>query len=698
MEEAPQKTAVPCGRLSRTVVTTALTATLLISLPQLGGAREPPPAPYKVEQSEIAVAMADGVRLWGCLTKPVAAKAGERFPALLTLDPYSGGCAKRRTDYTALAGQGYATAYFHVRGTGRSAGRFPSREYSEAELQDAVALIDWLSGQPWSTGRVGMFGASWSGFNAIQVAMRRPPALKAIIPSVATEDIYHEDVHFADGILRFDDYNMLADLSLITSPPSADPLDEGTLKNRFDQTPWSLVYLRQQRDGDFWRRHIRLDANPQALTVPVLMIGGWYDGYRTSIDRALRHLRTPAKAIVGPWDHSNEQPPPAANLEREALRWWDYWLKDQPTGVLEDPQLIAYMRRPHLPGPKPGPIPGEWRQFAKWPPADLSERRYFLSKDRRLATEPTAPATHTLRYVPSGGIQAGIWWGDPMPDQRGADAHSLVYESEPVGGEVHTLGRPTATLRASASAVHANWYVRLSDVAPDGTVTLITGGALNGTHRNAPTAPEPLVPGQTYTLEVPLHFTSWIFEPGHRLRVAVSNALWPMFWPTPYPMTTALEVGSLQGSSLTLPVIPPANLQAAWVAASLASANVATGKPSAPPASNSNKENDWIGPARIERDEVSGSTTVSYTIARAPGAGAITVQYRLEDTHPERAGLVGTCTERFTVDGRTTEWRGRTEIASDLTTFHYRHHRQLLRDGTVVRERTWQEAVPRDGQ
>ena len=136
------------------------------------------------------------------------------------------------------------------------------------------------------------------------------------------------------------------------------------------------------------------------------------------------------------------------------------------------------------------------------------------------------------------------------------DDASLVYDSEPLEEEVEILGFPRAFLNASADAPLASWVVRLSDVAPDGSVTQVAGAGFNGAHRNSSQNPEALEPGREYALEIELHFTSWVFPPGHRIRVAVTNSQWPMFWPTPYAMTTSLRLGGEQATRMVLPVIP----------------------------------------------------------------------------------------------------------------------------------------------
>jgi uncharacterized protein len=669
------------------------------------GAADTPHAGDSLDRNSIMIPMKDGVRLFACLTLPRDARADARIPALLTMDPYAvDRCVDNgRSQFLGLARAGYAVAYVHVRGTGLSEGVLPAREYAERELSDAKEVIDWLARQPWSTGKVGMFGASWSGFNALQVAMQNPPALKAIVAAVATEDMYHEDARYQDGIMRFDDWDAFADLQLIAIPAPNDPFDEATLQKRFDQSPWSLMYLQHQRDGEFWRRGIRLDQPAGRLTVPTLMIGGWYDGYRPAILRALEHASGPVRAVVGPWEHERNQPAPSANELAIALQWWDYWLKDSKNGAREAPQVIAYMRRPYRPQVGIGAIPGEWRAVQRW--SDRQERSLtlYLAAGHTLQEKLGPKTSEQLRYIATGGAEAGIWWGDPMPDQRPADAYSLTYESQPLQQELDLLGSPEVRLSVSSSATRANWMVRLEDVAPDGSVTQITGKAINGTHRDSDESPQSLTPGQVYRLDIPLLFTSWIYEPGHRIRIAVSNALFPMYWPTPEPMTSSLELGGEAASTLTLPVIPPAPPETAEAAAALVgSRNLSRQEAEAAPAE---VDLHWIGPAHIDRDVPKASTIVRYgygyhgefNVSTAPG-DTMLLEYQASDNDPAHVRITARVITERTWQGHKVRWQGKTEITSDRTQFHYVHERQMLRDGAVVREKTWTKDVPRDYQ
>jgi hypothetical protein len=147
-----------------------------------------------------------------------------------------------------------------------------------------------------------------------------------------------------------------------------------------------------------------------------------------------------------------------------------------------------------------------------------------------------------------------MWWGDWPPDQAPFDANSLVYDLE-VKEELSLMGYPRVRLCVQSESEHVNWIVRLNDVAPDGRVTQVTGGAFNSTYLNSATAPAPSPTGEPYCMEIELHWTTWNFQPGHKLRVAISNAQWPMFWPTPTLGPNLVLTGGSEGSGITLPLL-----------------------------------------------------------------------------------------------------------------------------------------------
>ncbi len=644
--------------------------------------------------------MSDGTRLAANLFRPDGGPAGERFPVLLEYLPYRKDDGTIGRDYPLhgyFARRGYIGARVDIRGTGRSEGRLPDREYSEQEHADGLEVIDWLARQPWSTGKIGMLGISWGGFNAIQMAMLHPPALKAILAIEATDDLFQDDIHFIDGLMHVDEYEISMDqFTAITRAPDF-PLDEASLADRFDVPPWKLQWLRHQRDGPFWKR-ASLIADYSRLRIPTFLIAGWLDGYRDSVPRMLEHVRAPVRAPVGPWNHTfpdDAVPGPTIEWRHEAVRWWDHWLKGRDTGIMEEPRLAVYVRRWHPPGLDLKEVPGSWRFEEGWPLRRSRDRTLYPRDDHSLGPAPGRPATHGLKCRPSAGAEAGFWWGELAPDQAPLDRSSLVYDSEPLPEDREILGFPRMFLRASADAPLAHWFVRLSDVAPKGSVTLVTGAGLNGTHRVSAAQPRPLTPDRVYPLNVEMHFTSWVFPRGHRIRVAISNALWPMIWPTPYPLTTTLHVGGPEATRLILPTIPGARK---------------AGPKFQPPAPSDrapgvrSRGEVWPGSWTKHRDAARGSTRLvwrgenSTELPWGRRNHSERISYSVEDRHPERATVEGTVETLLRLPDARLLWRGDFSLRSDKRDFHYRFTRELRRNGRVLRRRTWRERIPRDGQ
>lgn len=657
-----------------------------------------PPPKYGVRMEQQWIPMRDGIRLAATLYMPEGARPGDKFPALLEYLPYRKDDDTAAGDYPKhayFARRGYVSVRVDIRGFGASEGVPPEREYSEQEQQDGEEVISWLAHQPWSNGNVGMFGISWGGFTALQMAMRHAPGLKAIIAVDATGELFHDDVHYIDGMAHIDEFELNMDLAQGWAGAPEYSLDEKVFGPRFDSQPWSLLYLKHQRDGPFWRDRVR---SLSEIRVPSFLIGGLQDGYRDNIPDMLRQSKAPIKAIVGPWNHSFPDDAdfgPRVEWRDQAVRWFDHWLKGYDTGVENDPRLTIYMQHWHAPDPNLAEVPGEWRREDKWPPASAHNTVLFLQGNHTLAASPAVPGQHELKYVPSVGVEAGFWWGELLSDPRPVDAFSLVYDSEPVENEIAILGRPRALLQASASASQANWFARLCDVAPDGTVTQITGAGLNGAQRDSMSHPSPLEPGHFYPLNIEMHLTSWVFPRGHRIRLAISNALWPMILPSPFAMSTSLELGGDAGSRLLLPIVPvhgsPATPFSAPQEMEERSDIKAEGFP-------------WPGVWTLERDEARQKSVVhwkgkdAYQFPWGTQKDFESLDYETDDAHPETSSVRGEAESIFALKGRTLTWRGHLVVTTDQKNFYYKYSRELLKDGQMYRSRTWQETIPRDYQ
>ena len=158
---------------------------------------------FKVEEIEhLTIEMPDGIKLSAKVWKPISKKS-ERFPVVLEYIPYrkrDGTHVRDALTHPYFCERGYVCMRVDLRGNGDSEGLLFD-EYTETELSDAEHIIDWASKQSWSNGNIGMMGISWGGFNSLQVAFRRPKALKAIITLCSTVDRYTDDIHYKGGCL-----------------------------------------------------------------------------------------------------------------------------------------------------------------------------------------------------------------------------------------------------------------------------------------------------------------------------------------------------------------------------------------------------------------------------------------------------------------------------------------------------------------
>ena len=515
--------------------------------------------PRRVREFEHTwIPLGDGTRLAARMWLPDDAEA-DPVPAILEYLPY------RKNDGTAIrdakrqpyvAGFGYATVRVDMRGTGESDGLLLD-EYTRQEEDDALEVIGWLAEQPWCTGAVGMWGISWGGFNALQVAARRPPALKTIMTLCASDDRYADDVHYRGGCVLALDMLHWASSMLTWSGRPPDPRlredwREVWLARLEAANAWVAHWLAHQRRDEYWKEG-SVCEDYAAIECPVFAVGGFVDGYTNAVPRLLAGLSVPRKGLIGPWAHSfpdDATPGPSIGFLQEALRWWDHWLKGVDTGLMDEPMLRVWMQDSVAPRPSYEIRPGRWVAELEWPSARIERQTWELPVEEPL----------TLRAVQSTGTQAGVWTaegqaGELAGDQRPDDALSLAFDFEPLTEPLEILGFPSVTLDLAVDRPQALVCVRLCDVFPDGASALVTRGLLNLTHRKSHETAEPLEPGRRYAVSVELDVIAHAFPAGHRLRIAVSPAYWPWAWPSPEEVTVTLYGGRLELS------LPPARPQ-----------------------------------------------------------------------------------------------------------------------------------------
>ena len=509
--------------------------------------------------------MPDGVQLAYRAWLPEDAETNP-VPAILEFLPYrknDGTIIRDEITMAQTAAHGYACIRVDLRGCGESEGH-TTDEYTEQELDDGVNIIAWLAEQPWCNGKVGMVGISWGGFNGLQVAALNPPALKSIITICSTDDRYGNDVHYQGGCLLNDNLDWAAFFWAYAQARSPDAalVGEGWKEQwltRLNTMPnLSTPWLTEQTRNDYWK-HGSVCEDYSDIKIPVYAMGGWADNYRSTVFRLLENLQTPTKGLIGPWAHKYPNiayPNPKMDYVKESVRWWDRWLKGIENGIDDEPELTYYMQDSVRPSSDYEERPGQWISEPTWPSPRTQHKTLYLNNKQLLETpQPNAfaekicsPQTVGLN---GGRLCVGIRLAMEQPsDQRADDAGSLCFDTAPLSEDLPLAGQILANLTVHSNKPTANLAVRICDVHPDGAVTRISIGVLNLTHRNSHEFVEKLEPNKAYQVTVPINHIAYKVPAGHRLRVSISTAYWPLLWPSADHATITLDTAN---SSIELP-------------------------------------------------------------------------------------------------------------------------------------------------
>jgi uncharacterized protein len=667
-----------------------------------------------IDEVETAwIPMSDGRRLAVRLFLPKSASS-EPAPVILEYIPY------RRRDGTRLgdegmhrwfAAQGYACARVDIAGMGDSDG-LVGDEYALREQDDGIEVIDWLSKQPWSSGAVGMIGISWGGFNGLQIAARRPPALKAVISLCSTVDRYHGDVHFTGGCVNEENMEWGGYFFTMNAfPPDPAIVGEDRWREMWRHRIDSAVlapaeWLQHQRRDDFWR-HGSVVEDYSAIEVPVLSISGWSDGYTAGVFHLVENLSSPCKGIIGPWGHKYPQdgvPGPAIGFLHEATRWWDRWLRDIDTGVEGDPAMRMWLQQSHIPEGHIGERRGSWIEFPTWKPATQPALSLQLAAGALVEVNPTRVAssssTASILSPLTTGLAGGQWCayglGKIAPelplDQRYDDANSLTYDSAPLTEPMHLAGRPFARLRVCADRPTGLVAVRLNDVHPDGSVERLSYGVLNLCHRNSHEFPEAIEPGVEYDVVVELKGIAQTIPVGHQLRVSISTSYWPMIWPA--AESTTLTVHDI-GSTIELPA--QTGLQHLGDNRFGPPEDARTGSVTVlRDGSETRHTHRDIGACRTESiasrddgvyvlDDI--GTELSFTRVRSSS---------IVDNQPLSATANVTCRATYRRDNWDVRVESDIEMTCDATSFHFTARLATYDVGELFAERIFNHSIPRD--
>jgi len=508
--------------------------------------------PFEVrETADLGIVLSDGTRLSARVWRPVGAGP---VPAILEYLPYrkrDGTCARDALTHPYLASHGYACIRVDIRGNGDSQGVMLD-EYTETELADGEEVIHWLAAQDWCSGKVGMMGISWGGFNSLQLAARAPEPLKAIITLCSTVDRFADDIHYKGGCLLNENLGWAGTMLSYSSRPPDPALVGDAWRDMWLERLQAQPHLaedwaaHQTRDG-FWQ-HGSVCEDFSAIRAAVLAVGGWGDAYKNAPAALVAGLDAPVKAIVGPWIHKYPHfapPEPRIGFLQEALRWWDHWLKGIDTGVDRDAAERLYLMDSVPPQAWYEYRPGRWidQDSARAPSKVLHLTDAGL-------TEAPGPVSALVDSPADCGMTGGeycaIWMGPDLPgDQRRDDAMSTCFDTQPLPQAVEIAGAPEITLTLVPRADLAQIAVRLCDIHPNGASSRITYGVMNLCHHTGAATPGRLTPGTPISVTLKLDQIAYALPEGHRIRVAISNAYWPLIWPSPIAAPLTLTDGRI---------------------------------------------------------------------------------------------------------------------------------------------------------
>ena len=652
-----------------------------------------------MKPTRLTITVRDGIGLAADIYMPTNGVG--KFPALLEALPYRKDdltASSHSEEYLRLASEGnFVVCRLDLRGTGSSQG-VATDEYPLSELDDLADVINWLATQPWSNGRVGMFGYSYSGFNSLQAACTRPKALKAICAIYATDDRYTDDGHYMGGSLRAIDLvdycHYMTACNLLPPVPAVfgdDWLEEW--KMRFEKNqPWLLNWLEQQHDGPYWR-HGSLRPDYERIECPTMIVAGWADGYRNNTFRTFEALKCEKSLLLGPWSHSSpstSRPGPHIDLVAEMIVWFNRWLKNSDEAnkktMPSEPPIRIFIRHSTRPNPDLAMFNGEWRYEDTWPPKRLQTKVLTIA----------GPGVDVIATKSDVGAAAwnscagGLPWGQP-DDQREDDAWSLTYEWPVDKNSIEVIGHALAKLRLAVDQPVASLSVKLCDVFPDGTSALVTRGFLNLCHRKSSTNPTALTPGRFEDITIEFEATSWVFPVGHKIRLSITGADWPNIWSPPQQFSLQVERQSLElnlsvvegqgaGTPMFAPVIKPDKTQAIE------------------PTTDTSLPTEW----RVERDILRRITTARTSYgghSSIRDAGTADELYAGEvgvsTVDPANSWVTAITRYELAWPEATCLVEARLQMNSDTETFQVTIEVDAKLDGVEFAKRQWKRVIPR---
>ncbi len=564
-----------------------------------------------VEDRGVGVPMRDGIKLSTDIYRP---KGEGKFPVILIRTPYKKEMSELDGKYYSR--RGYVVAIQDCRGRFGSSGDWEPFVNEKADGYDA---IEWLAVQPWSTGKVGMIGASYLGWVQWFALSQNPPHLTTIIPNVSPPDAffnfpYEYGVFFIFGGIWWADIvasEATGDLSGVKMSAVFDkkygkllrdlPVIELDKKVLGGENKYWRMWIKHNTNDDYWAR-ASFSQSLEKANIPVFHQSGWFDGdgigSKLNYAALAKHGKSTQKLILGPWGHTPEAqrmlgdidfgPEAAPDLPRMYLRWFDHWLKGIDNGINKEPLVSLFVMNTN-----------KWVHGDKYPlPQTKFEKWYFGSSGQANTSKGDGKLT---REVPSADSPPDKYTydpGDPTPNpgfyeeseeeekkekaveeqkklakkrhEKVTDARKdiLVYTTDPFEQPYTFAGPISATLYAASSAKDTDWFVRLIEIESDGELHSLVEGRFRARFRESMSQPRLLEPGKIYEYTIDMWQTGMTVQKGSKLRVEIASASYPFFsrnlntgghneMETAYvPANQTIYHDSKHPSHILLPVIP----------------------------------------------------------------------------------------------------------------------------------------------
>ncbi|MFX0205666.1 MAG: CocE/NonD family hydrolase [Candidatus Hodarchaeota archaeon] len=483
------------------------------------------------------VIMRDGIKLATDVYLAPGSFGGPR-PVILARTPYG------KDGMGSMYGLLYLTQGYHlvmqdIRGC------FDSEDHEDFIIfqqayQDGVDTIEWILDQSWCNGKIASVGASALAINEFFYAGMNPTGLVCQSLMIGTPDLYKISI-WPGGVLKeslvlgwlegtADNYEY--QLQQVISNPKKDPLYYNSTSLFLEEGP-----------------------NFENVNVPAIHIGGWYDVFQQGTldgfigydDLSLEGARGHQLLIMGPFTHGfpGEGNQGELFFPTKSYKGFDLYLDWE--GKLFDHVLLGkefdwadeYRVAYYMMGDNTSEDPdvNDYRFAYDWPVPHVDDR-WYLSSDNELllGSNGLTSRNYSFSYDPRNPVPTLGGTNLMIPngpyDQRSVETRDdvLIFETPLLTQKVEVVGQMFAHLWVMSNCTNTDFTVKITDVYPDGRSMLITDGIINmfrrdGFDLDAP----PLSPGEPVNITIDLWSTAYQFDPGHKIRIAISSSNYPRF-------------------------------------------------------------------------------------------------------------------------------------------------------------------------